>query len=127
MVWQEDKILLGLRKGAQAAGKYSLPGGKLEYMESLANCAERELLEECGVRIKNIKFLYLANLTAYPPNHYAHIGLVAEWAGGEPQVLEPDMCESWGWHKLEEVPENIDKTLAMTLTSHQTGRNYFDA
>ena len=56
MIFKDDKILLGKRKGSHGEDEYAFPGGHLEYMESFAGCARREVSEECGIEIDNIRF-----------------------------------------------------------------------
>lgn len=126
MVLKGGKILLGKRLGSHGAGEFAFPGGHLEYMESFADCARREIAEECGIKIKNIRFQFLANLTKYAPKHYVHIGLVADWENGEPEVLEPEKSESWHWYELDNFPCPLFKTCALAIESFQTGINYFD-
>src|SRR5258706_6680257 len=89
LVLKDGKVLLGKRKSAHGDGEYATPGGHLEYMESFIDCAKREVAEETGMKIKNIKFMYIANLREYAPKHYVHIEVIAEWESGEPQLLEP--------------------------------------
>ena len=126
MILKEGRVLLGKRKGSHGEGEYSFPGGHLEYMESFEECARRETKEECGVEIENIRFQFLQNLTDYAPKHYAHIGLLADWKSGEPEVLEPDKCESWDWYELSAVPNRIFKACEIALKAYRTGENYFD-
>ncbi|MCK9344505.1 MAG: NUDIX domain-containing protein [Candidatus Pacebacteria bacterium] len=105
MILKDGKVLMTKRKGSHGAGDYGFPGGHLEYMESFEDCAIRETKEECGIEIKNIKFLYVTNVKKYAPKHYVHIGLVAEWASGEPVTLEPDKAEEWEWFELDNLPD----------------------
>lgn len=42
-------------------GHWALPGGHLEFDESFEICAEREVLEETDVKVKDIKFLTATN------------------------------------------------------------------
>lgn len=104
MVFKEGKVLMAKRKGSHGAGEYSFPGGHLEYMESFEECAIREVREETGIEIKNIKFQFVTNTKKYTPKHYVHIGLTANWASGEPKTLEPEKSEEWGWYSLDELP-----------------------
>jgi len=104
MIFKDGKILMGKRKNAHGAGEYAFTGGHLEYMESFNKCAERETLEEAGIKIKNIKFLCLSNETTYPPRHAILIGLIADWESGEPKVMEPNKRESWEWYSLDNLP-----------------------
>lgn len=127
MVFKDGKLLFGKRKGSHGAGEYAFPGGHLEYMESFKDCAMREIEEECGIKIKNIRFQLLANVTKYAPKHYVHITLAADWESGEPEVREPDKSESWGWYNLDQLPEPMFEMCKISAESHLTGCNYFDA
>lgn len=86
MIFKDGKILLSKRKGAHGEGQYAFPGGHLELNETFADCAARETREECGIEITNIRFQYLANSFHYAPRHFVHVGLVADWKSGEPQI-----------------------------------------
>lgn len=107
LIFKEGKILLGKRKGSHGEGEYSFPGGHLEYMESFEECAERETMEEAGIRITNIRFQFLSNVTAYKPKHYVHVGVIADWESGEPEIMEPEKCESWGWYDVDNLPSPL--------------------
>ncbi len=56
MILRNDKVLFGKRRGSHGEGEFAFPGGHLEYMESFADCAKREVNEECGIEIDNIRF-----------------------------------------------------------------------
>lgn len=126
MIIKNGLVLLGKRKGSHGAGEYAFPGGHLEYMESFAECAIRETKEECGIEIQNIKFLFLKNLTEYSPKHYVHIGLIADWKSGNPQIMEPEKCDGWDWYDLNKLPSPIFKTCILSIQSFQDKTNYFD-
>lgn len=126
MILKDRKILLGKRKGSHGEGEFAFPGGHLEYMESFADCAVREVHEECGLIIDNIRFQYVANITKYAPKQYVHIGLVADWKEGEPQVLEPEKSESWNWYGIDDLPSFIFETSKLAVRCHKTGETYLD-
>ncbi len=126
MILKDNKVLLGKRKGSHGEGEYAFPGGHLEYMESFTDCARREVNEECGIEIDNIRFQYLANITKYAPKHYTHIGLVADWKSGEPKVLEPEKSESWDWYDMDNLPQPIFEMCKLAVQCHKTGKNYLD-
>ena len=127
MIMKDGKVLLAKRKGAHGAGEYCFPGGHLEYMESFGQCALREIAEECGVAIKDLRFQLIANAKTYAPKHYVHIGLLADWKAGEPQLLEPEKSESWGWYDLEALPQPMFHFTALAIDSFKTGKTYYDA
>ncbi len=127
MILKDGKVLLGKRKGSHGSGEYAFPGGHLEYMESYKECALREIGEECGIEIKNLRFLYVSNIKRYAPKHYVHIGLIADWQSGEPQVLEPDKLEHWGWYDLTDLPEPLFATIHDSIEAYKTGRTFWDA
>jgi 8-oxo-dGTP diphosphatase len=126
MIFKNGKVLLGKRKGSHGGGEYAFPGGHLEYMESFEQCARREVREECGVEIENIKFQLLSNVTAYAPKHYVHIGLIADHKSGEPEVLEPEKCDSWGWYALDKLPTPLFVACKQSLDCHASGTQYCD-
>ena len=125
MILKDGKLLLAKRKGSHGASEYAFPGGHLEFGESFEDCARRETLEEAGIKIKNIRFQLVTNLTKYPGKHYAHIGLIADWASGEPQLLEPDKSESWNWFDLNHLPSNLFESCKLAVKSYRTGKVYF--
>ncbi|KAF9774947.1 hypothetical protein IL306_006988, partial [Fusarium sp. DS 682] len=53
LIYNHDgKFLTGKRIGSHGAGTIQFPGGHLEYGESFLACAERETLEETGLKIR---------------------------------------------------------------------------
>lgn len=127
MIVKDGKVLLGKRKGSHGTGQYAWPGGHMEYMESFEECAKRETLEEAGIKIKNVRFLRLANLKEYAPKHYVDIGLIADWESGEPKVMEPGKVESWNWYELDKLPSPLFSTISSYMEALKTGRSFWDA
>ncbi len=127
MILKDGKVLLGKRKGSHGAGEWAWPGGHFEYMESFEECAKREVREETGMEIENVRFLRLLNLKEYAPKHYVDLGFVADWKSGEPHVIEPKKCEGWAWVDLEHLPQPLMATVSTYIEAYKTGRNYCDA
>lgn len=125
MIFKDGKILLGKRKNAHGEGSYAFPGGHFEYMETFEECATREVMEECGIEIQNIKFQLVGNIRTFKPKHYVQVSFTADWKSGEVKILEPDKCEGWDWYDLDNLPQNIMVTSALSIESYKTGKNYF--
>jgi 8-oxo-dGTP diphosphatase len=115
MVIRDGCVLLGKRKGSHGAGEWAFPGGHLEHMETAEDCIRRELAEEVGIEVCEIRFQYCANVRKYAPKHYVHLGFAAVWKSGEPEVIEPDKCECWGWFRLDKLPEPLFEFARMGL------------
>ena len=124
MILKDGKMLLTRRRGSHGAGEYSFPGGHLEYMESFEDCAIREVKEECGLQIKNLRFLFLSNVAKYAPKHYVHIGMVADWRAGEPQTLEPNKAGAWDWYSLDNLPEPLFEFCRLSVEAYTQGKSY---
>jgi 8-oxo-dGTP diphosphatase len=95
-------------------------------MESFEHCARRETLEECGVEIEHIRFQFVANVQTYAPRHYVHVGLLADWQCGAPEVLEPQASGAWEWYHLDDLPQPLFEMSRLAVESCKTGRNYYD-
>ena len=126
IVFKGGKVLIGKRKGSHGEGKWAWPGGHLEFEESIADCCRREVMEEAGIEIENIRFLRLMNLVAYG-KHYADIAMISDWKNGEAKVLEPEKCDGWEWRSLDDLPEPLFGTLPTALEAIKTGKNFFDS
>jgi 8-oxo-dGTP diphosphatase len=84
------RLLLIRRGHAPHAGLWSLPGGRVEPGETLAEAALRELMEEVGVAAEIIGFN--AHVEAIRraadgavASHFVIASFVGRWRGGEPR------------------------------------------
>ena len=81
-------------------------GGHLEFGESPEECAAREILEETGLHVKNVRFLTATNDVMKKDNkHYITMFMVCERVNEEDEahVMEPDKCEGWEWSSWEDL------------------------
>ncbi len=127
LIFKKGKVLLGKRKGAHGVGEYGGPGGHLDFGEGFEECAKRETFEETGIKIKNIRFICLSNIKKYQGKHYVDIGLKADWASGNPKVMEPEKCENWDWYDLKNLPKPLFGSEALYFKALKTKQNFFDS
>jgi len=100
-------LLIGERKGSHGAGRWALPGGHLEQNESFADCATKEIQEECGIVVSNDLWhtLFVSNdPMPEEDRHYVTIFQIAHIT--EEQVAgvvnaEPDKCCGWEWVQFD--------------------------
>lgn len=126
LVLKGNNILFGRAKDKEGGTRYILPVGHLEFMESFADCAKREIAEECGIEIKDIEFQFVSNTDNYKPKHYIHIGLMAKWKSGEPEVLEPGGIEAWEWRDRKDVPKHLSVGAELTFQALEEGVSMYD-
>lgn len=105
IIQRNQKILLGKRLNAHGEGTWSFPGGHLEMNETPEQCAIREVTEETGLTIDNIKRGPWTNDIFTDDNrHYITVFITADHISGEAQVLEPNKCVEWHWFSPHELP-----------------------
>lgn len=126
MIIKDESVLLGKRKNSHGSGEYAFPGGHLSYLESFEDCAIRETHEETGIEIQNIRFQLVANTILYKPKHYVHIGLIADWKSGEPEVKEPEKVENWNFYKFSNLPNPLFSLSELALKNYKSKNNFFD-
>lgn len=108
VVYKDNKFLLGKRKNSHGAGCWQFPGGHLEFKESLEDCARREIFEETGITIRNIRFgPYTNDFFEEEQKHYITLFVVADHESGEATVREPEKCERWGWFASDDLPQPL--------------------
>lgn len=99
---------MGQRKGAHGEGSWSVPGGHLDYGETIEEAAAREALEETGLRIKNIEIAGFTNdIFKKEKKHYLTIWVTSKWAKGELKINEPDKFLKLAWRDFESLPKPL--------------------
>ncbi|MFT3998114.1 MAG: NUDIX hydrolase [Asticcacaulis sp.] len=92
--WRDDEVLLIRRGREPRKGHWSIPGGKVERFESLAQTALRELREETGIEAQLGPLIEVYEIIepgseAHPEGfHLVLIDYVAQWLSGEPVAAD---------------------------------------
>ncbi len=65
---RQGRVLLIKRSNSEyGEGQWCLPGGKLDYNDTPENTVEKELQEETGLAVSNVKFLFYQNSLPLQP------------------------------------------------------------
>ena len=89
-IFRDGKVLLVRRARSPGKGFYSLPGGRVEFGESLHGALHREVDEETGLKVD---ILGLAGWREVLPSaggggHYLIMSFAARWKANEPRLNE---------------------------------------
>ena len=100
---RQDQVLLGRRKDNALFG---LPGGKLEFGESIEECAARELAEETQVQLPPQNFRVFKALNCRRPGyHCVDFFAAVQWDEVQAPVnAEPEACEGWEFVSWDTLP-----------------------
>ncbi|WP_304073178.1 NUDIX hydrolase [Maricaulis maris] len=99
VVFRGDEVLLIKRGKPPYEGQWSLPGGKIEYGETAAEAASRELAEETGTTARIVGLIdVIDSIGLREPGqpgdwHYLLVDFAGVWTGGEP-VAADDVTEA---------------------------------
>lgn len=99
LVKRGNQVLL-TRKAEWSPGRYSLVAGFLDFGESLEECAIREVREETGIEIKNVRYVGSQN---WPFPAQLMAGFVADYAGGE-IVVDKHELDDARWFQVDALP-----------------------
>ena len=112
LVVRDKKILLSKRLKPYGRNKLALPGGHVEWMETLEECARREVLEETGIKLGKVHNLYTYSeeVNKKVGKHYLTFYLIARMPPDqEPQTTEPKKHGPWGWYDPFNLPRHAWK------------------
>jgi len=107
VLFREKKVLLVKRGKEPSKGIWTLPGGLVEVGESLRETARREILEECGLRIEDLKLVDVIDLIEKDENgrvvfHYVLVDFLA--LKGEGTLRAGSDVEDAKFFPLNELP-----------------------
>jgi 8-oxo-dGTP diphosphatase len=86
-IFRDGKVLLVRRARSPAKGFYSLPGGRVEFGETLHAALHREVAEETALKIEIIDFAaWREVMPGTGSGHYLIMSFAARWTSGEPAL-----------------------------------------
>ena len=125
LVFRDDGRMLLVRT-AKWSGKWGIPGGKIEWEETAEKALRREMLEETGLQIRDIRFVMVQD-AVNPPEFYrpAHFLLLNYTCVAEPgqEVRLNSEAQDFRWltrAEAEALDLNIPTRLLLDAlpTSH---------
>jgi 8-oxo-dGTP diphosphatase len=114
-----SRALLTLRKLPPEAGSWSIVGGKLEYLETLHDCAIREALEEVGVTVSIDTLLCVTDhLLPKESQHWVSPAYLGRVASGLAKNCEPRKTREVRWFPLDQLPPNLTMTARNAIAAY---------
>ena len=104
-VIRNDELLLASNKRFKS-GFFSVLAGFVEPGETLEECVAREIKEEVGICVRNIRYF---GSQPWPFPNSLMVGFLADYDSGEIHVNRSEILEA-GWfraHKLPSIPPRI--------------------
>jgi len=104
LIRRGDEVLLARGRNFKS-DFYGLIAGFVETGETLEEAVEREVMEETGIRIKNIRY-FGSQPWPYPSG--LMVGFMAEYAAGELHLQREELKKA-GWFTREHLPKLPEK------------------
>ena len=115
VITRGDEVLLLHRKNVHGEGTWSTPGGHLDFGETPEACAAREVFEETGLQVGNIRFICITNDVFDESRHYITIWMRGEYQGGEARVAAEYESSEVAWFPREALPSPLFKSFQHLL------------
>lgn len=119
-----DKGQIFLSKRSQNAknerGTWEMPGGSVEFGETLEDAAKREIKEEFGVDIEIMRQFTAENhFIPAEGQHWVPTSFQAKIKDGqEPKIMEPEKCDEIGWFDLDNLPSPLSIISQQDIEHH---------
>jgi NAD+ diphosphatase len=95
-----DKLLLAQGKSHQSRQMYSTLAGFVESGETLEEAVHREVFEEVGVKVTNLRYF---GSQPWPFPHSLMVGFLADYDGGDIVADGVEILDA-KWFKFDELP-----------------------
>ena len=99
LIKDNEVVVTKYKKGNKKEGYYDIPGGKIEEGESPKQTAIREMKEETGIEIQNLKYKGIMTIE-YPNRMFIFDTFISKEYEGEPQEFKENISE---WIDIDEL------------------------
>lgn len=103
LIVEDGKILVQRDKD----GLYSLPGGRLEFDETIPFCAVRELREEAGLQSFPERLVYIIEYVGRKKGKFKHEVLFIFKCDASGELRRKEKNIEFEWKRLEELRESF--------------------
>ena len=97
---REDKILLARHNRHNKSPLYTVLAGFVEPGETLEQTVAREVMEESGIRITNLRYV---SSQPWPFPHSLMAAYMADYESGK-LTIDPHELMDAGWYRYDELP-----------------------
>ncbi|MCD6046522.1 MAG: diphosphatase [Gammaproteobacteria bacterium] len=101
-------------------GLYSVLAGFVEPAETLEECVHREVMEEVGIKIKNLRYI---DSQAWPFPNQLMCGFIADYDSGEIKIDSTELSDAQ-WFSREKLPSTLPLPFSLSFELIQTWLNH---
>ena len=101
---EQGEILLALRsqQAKNERGTWEIPGGAVEFGETLKQALQREIREEIGIEIEVGELLHVCDhILTEEGQHWVSPTFICQIKSGTPTIMEPQKCDALQWFTPE--------------------------
>jgi mutator protein MutT len=101
-------------------GCWEIPGGSVEFGETLQDAIKREMKEEYGIEIELIEQMPAQNhILPDEHQHWVPTCFICGIKSGEPKIREPHKCDAIGWFAFDKLPFLLSKITTLDLKVYE--------
>lgn len=124
MIFNDQSELLLLKRGEQAKnerGHWQIPGGAIDYGETMIEAVIRETKEEVGVDVVvERQLVAIDHILEAEQQHWVTVTFLAHIKPGQTaKIFEPHKHAAIGWFPLDKLPMPLAAPLMTSINAYQ--------